>query len=234
MRILPAILCVLGLSLIVDGIFDMYAVNYAADSYIRNQVVLLKGNNGSCTGVKVKVNSNFYILTAAHCKILLKGNAVQVEEENGNKIIAKLAKISEDTDLMLLSADIKSGIKVAIRTYKHEKVHSLTHVLGLPTHRTDGELLKEDFVSYGMYIIMNKQSEDQCKAENNEIEKSGLFEVCIKRLYLMYTTVSVMPGSSGGPVVNEAGELVGIVSGKHEEVTLSYITTLKAIKDILN
>lgn len=93
-------------------------------------------------------------------------------------------KVDEDSDVCELSIDpsVNRGIKVSLQS---SELTDITHVLGFPI---DSELT----ITSG---------------RTNKTLRRGLFNTLVVR-----TTAVVLGGNSGGPVVNDNGELVGIVS----------------------
>jgi len=186
-----------------------------SDDYIRDRVVQLVGNKYSCTGVQIKTNKNkIYILTAAHCRVILSNDTTQAIDEQGNLTDVKLVDLNVSVDLMLLTPMNKKALIIAKTTKKHEKIHTITHGERYPSYRTDGELLEER----STIIIHVKQSEEpeqyrKClTAQNMVLEYNPFVDICSMELTSMVSTAHVVPGSSGGPALNEAGDLIGIVS----------------------
>lgn len=174
----------------------------ASDPYIRDRVVMLTNGESSCTGIQVKAPSQkVYILTARHCGALLDDQkSVKAIMEDGKSKRVYFVKISLRTDLMLLTSVDTRSIDIASVRYKYERIHTLTHGKGLPTHRSDGEIITTITIP-----------------------------ISFQELVLDVSTAVIRPGSSGGPVLNEAGELLGIVSARDED-NFSYSVPLEHIQ----
>lgn len=186
----------------------------ASDSYIRNAVIKLTSPSGQCTGVQIKAGSKLKVLTAAHCIGLVIDGKVRAQGEDGATVDLDFIAEDNNSDLMLLSGSDKFGsIDVAQSLRLYDKVHSMTHGAGAATFRMDGEALDE--VSGGFMIgeVYTPEEVAECvkhKKYTIELDMSGM--ICVLNVQSLRSTAQALPGSSGGPLVNAAGELVGIVS----------------------
>lgn len=208
-----------------------------SDEYLRQRVVKLVGNRGSCSGIQVKVPSGRVVtLSAAHCQDITSENKITAISDNGDKTILTIIKADRSIDLMVLTAGDNSSIDVADSISMHEKVHTMTHGNGLMSHRSDGELLDLVTVRMALFGIGDEKDMRECikiKGKVNIDIFSGL--ICIADLDLILSTARVRHGSSGGAVVNENNELVGIVSATDSDDIAGFVPLHKIheyIKDL--
>lgn len=203
------------------GIIGTYAVCSSnnrqvksTDSYVRDRVVMLRGNHILCSGIQVKAPSGtVYTLTAAHCLKLVENGKTLSTDEYGNASTIYFVSIDEEHDLMLLSSANHKSINVADDIYTHQHIHTMTHGHGYPSYRTDGEILSEQVLKVMKFPILNEEDEKSCKVSSYQQKEDTIFgPVCVITMNLQMTSAYVVPGSSGGAVLNSAGELVGIVS----------------------
>ncbi|CAM6005996.1 unnamed protein product [Sphagnum balticum] len=198
----------------------------ASDDYIRDRVVLLHGDPGTCTGVQVIAPSGaVYVLYAAHCAGLAENGHVLALDETGVDYEIEIIDIDEVHDLMLLSSHDLNGIAVAKSLSPHEKIHTITHGQGYPSFRTDGEILEERTEDIAVFRIVTPMGLLKCLSVSNQrVELDPKKKpYCVQSKDMMMSTAPILHGSSGGPAVNDAGELIehGIFSelmgesGKH-------------------
>lgn len=179
----------------------------SSDDYVRDRVVLLKSTAGSCSGAEVIAPSGkIYTLTAGHCRPLLSAkNTVVAQLEDGREYTLKFVALDKKSDLMLLEGIDTKGLVVRGKSLeKHEHVYTMTHGLGFPSYRTDGEVL----VARLTQTINFKWLE-------------------------MYISAPVLPGSSGGPVLDSKNELIGIVSVSVGDTFIGGMVLLSDIHNFL-
>lgn len=187
-----------------------------SDNYLKSRVVKLYSSQGSCSGEQIKAPSGVsYILTAAHCRVLEENGSIKVETEDGRKLERRVLAEDEASDLLLLEGlPNMDGLPVAKKTYAAQHVRTFTHGRGLPTYRTDGVLIADRRISVPLYMISNDAEAERCTSQSkSKVLNLGFFgSYCILDVVETFTTAMILPGSSGGLVVSDAGELTGVVS----------------------
>lgn len=213
-----------------------FSCTHKSNTYIENRVVKLFSAAGSCTGEQVRAPSGVdYILTAAHCLVLQDDKGyIAVKTEDGK--ILKRRVIAEDafSDLLLLEGlPGLRGLDIAFKSSFKQSVRSFTHGRGYDTYETEGVLIQ----SFHINIQMDP---DKCLTgmpKYKTIEASNPWTGEKDNLCSMYvletaTTALIVPGSSGGPIVNSLGDLVGVVSAG--DSTFGYLVTLDDIHSFIN
>ncbi len=168
-------------------------------------------DGGKCTGVEVKYKNQFYILTAAHCvgdlPLEIFTDSATISYPDETSMPKRILKVDAVQDIAVIESTRNSGLLLARSVFENERVHTVTHGGGYPIYRSDGNLIKENFLS------------------------SERFPDFIRTL----TTAWVIPGSSGGPLLNDNDQLVGIVTNYSVDYRFfSLCTPVARIREILD
>lgn len=200
------------------------------DKQLREYVYNIHAETGMCTGVQVRAPSGkVYLLTASHCRSLLENGSVLAQDESGKDYEVSLVKEDPASDLLLLTSPSEKGVSIASSIAAHERLHSMTHGGNWPSHRGDGEYLGQEEVLIVDHQIESPLDLPECSTSKFSIEKAvstGIFYCCLK-VYSTVTTVPIQEGSSGGPLLNDSNQLVGIASA-----TSRYFSDWVLLEDI--
>lgn len=150
------------------------------------------------SGVIYKKNNNTaYIVTNNH--VVSDSNAIQVLLSDGTKLTAKLVGTDEQTDLAVLKVSANK-IKEVADFADSSKAEAGQSVLAI------GSPLGSDYatsVTEGI-VSATKRQVDATDESGNSLGKATVLQ----------TDAAINPGNSGGPLVNLAGQVVGINSMK--------------------
>jgi S1-C subfamily serine protease len=189
-----------------------------SESYLYNRAVKLISIRGTCSGEQVRAPSGIdYILTAAHCLPLAQDGSITIITEDGRRMQRKV--IAEDTrsDLLLLEGVPNlRGLDIADYSLPKEKVRTFTHGRGLDTYKTEGVLIQNIQLPVPLFAITSEGDIARCQMTKHRITDLDfgfmVIKVCLLDVQETITTAMIVPGSSGGMVVDANGDLVGVVS----------------------
>lgn len=182
-------------------------------------MVKLTSEKGSCSAEQVRAPSGVdYILTAAHCRILEQDGMIHATTEDGRQLDRRIIAEDPKSDLMLLEGiPGMQGLDIASKNRAGQHVKTFTHGAGLATYKTEGEIIQDQKLKIIIDVIANAEDEKKCDSQPKykKIDLDlGWFKakVCILDVEETITTAMVVPGSSGGMVVDDSGDLTGVVS----------------------
>lgn len=208
-----------------------------ANEFAKKSVVMIYSQSGGCSGVNVKTpEGKFYIVSAGHCRGLLWAKFAMLEDYSGSSYVVRFIKESKMDDLMLLEGvptlpylelpsytDLKEGTK--IKTY--------TRGGGAPTYRTDGIIKGVKSVQDFRVGDMRLCSLGIPKYVFKINEQPGIrFKECVLKVHTTVTTAKIIPGSSGGPLLDLDNSLIGIVVGA-DIYGSSYFAPLETVRAFL-
>jgi S1-C subfamily serine protease len=161
------------------------------------------------TGFLVKnENGHTFLVTNAHvCKE--PGMQMRISRD-GDKIsyVSKALEIDRLHDLCIMEAVPGEDLEIAEEEAgQYTTAYTLGHPLLFPNTPTQGLVLTEE----DMEIAGHPNSRGDCAEDERKVE--DLFAVyCLRVMHLRRTTIPTYPGSSGSPVVNSSGKLIGVIN----------------------
>lgn len=163
--------------------------------------VLLTTGQSVCAGVVIAEDR---VATAYHC--ISDGGRPRVEDPQGNTWIGRVAAASVRDDLAVVQ--VTTGLRVVPMASASPGPGSVVHVLGHP---------------FGTQEITGGYLQGLLRFSASSGVVSGLGPVAIQ------TTAPVNPGNSGGPMLDEEGQLVGIVSRRLRGDGLGFATRIERL-----
>lgn len=201
--------------------------------------VKLLGPRDQCSGVQIHAPSGKdYILSAAHCvKVAGAERIFYVELEDKTHVNKKIVVEDPNSDLLLIEGlDAKEGLRISREVKQGQHIRTYTHGHGMDTYMTEGRLLAERNITIALGLVGSDEvgacTDPKYRITYTDVLGAGIgMPLCLLKVKEAVTNAPVLPGSSGGMVVDDQGDIVGIVSAKED--MLSWIVTLKDIKAFL-
>jgi len=180
-------------------------------------MITRKDGRSGGTGFHIKSPSGkVYILTNAHVCGLAENNVLYITDDFNRTIPRQVLETSDETDLCLVEPlpNYHGYLKVGSESSSGQIVWAVGHPALMPTTMTQGEVIgKQKIVLLDHY--MNDPEDGSCNLPKNRILKLQRFFgeviVCAVEIEANLSTVLILPGSSGSPVVNFWGKVVGVI-----------------------
>lgn len=209
-----------------------------SEEWIRNRSVMLFGAIGQCSGEQVRAPSGVdYILTAGHCADIAEDGNMWVKTENGQILSRRVIAEDPTADLLLVEGlPGMEGLPIADTISRFEHVRTFTHGKGLMTYKTDGWLVQSKEIKIPLWqgdTDDKQQMPDRCFMPKMGIISMETFfgptTICYLDVFEIVTTAKIVPGSSGGMVVDDDGKLAGVASAT-DEYGFGYLVRLTDIQ----
>lgn len=210
--------------------------------YVGSKVVMLHVHRGpriaQGTGFHVQGSSgDVYIVTNRHvCELSLDGKVEIVEGRNETP--KKILIMDPKWDLCLLEGQRGAGLHLADRLWRGEEVAILGHPAGLDLAMTQGEIIGFQQMNLDAPLRDPADRQKCLRWKNNSIqiikdEDGHDLVVCRSSEPSIATTAQIEPGSSGSPMVNQQGEVVGVAFCNSSEDFWARTVPLRALQGFL-
>lgn len=229
---------------------------------VASRVFEIKGDkdSGGGTGFQIDAPSGTsYIITNSHvCELAIKDghdkNFLLVEKD-GHSLKRQIIEISEFSDLCLVQGwPNLSGLNMGPEVEVGHQVIAIGHPLLGPTTMTFGEVtsmsdmkLLHHIMKTGnprVDLLIGAEDDGTCSEAKNEIIKETIYfmgtlplgtaNLClVNELDAIHTNATIFPGSSGSPMVNKLGEVVGVMFASNKETHWGSAVNLRQLHAFL-
>jgi S1-C subfamily serine protease len=187
------------------------------------------------TGFAVRsLTGRVYTLTNSHVCGLADLGLMAAQLGGGRKLWLRVLEVSQTTDLCLLEAlPGRHGLTMADAMDQYEPIYALGHPRLEPLTLSTGY-----FVGRGDVQLIDETPVEKCSGPSRRVENMmtlfGPVSACIRTIDAISTSLVIYPGSSGSPVVNASGELVGAVFAGANATNYGAMIPLDAIREFLS
>lgn len=176
-----------------------------------NSVVVIETPQGIGSGFVI--NSKGYIITNYH--VITSQDSIMVKWSDGRKGFADLISLAKFKDLALLKINEKNMKPLKIGNINKVKIGDTVFALGAPGGA--GDTVLDKTVTKGIVSSIRL-----LEAPYNPSEK----------IEFIQTDAALNPGNSGGPLINEEGEVIGVNSQKIANVAVEGINFSISIEEV--
>lgn len=167
----------------------------------------------SGAGSGVIISEDGYILTAAH--VINGASKMTVELRDGKTYSATLVGSYVDGDIAVIKIEAEGLTPIAIADSDAVKQGAACYAVGNPEGRFSGSI--SDGIVSALDRTISVQVEGSSSSSGNSLYDyfyGGGSNNKTITLNVIQMTAAVSPGNSGGALINDKGELIGIVSAK--------------------
>lgn len=193
----------------LEPLHRMYLRDYKGSSIV--MLTNIDGMTGG-TGFGVEHEGEKYILTNAHvCQLdKLVPHGLYVNLADGRKVKAKILRVYKDHDLCLIRHVY--GLNT-LSLGETPSMGEMLHAVGYPSLQPK-TLTSGEFVGYGTVFVAIEQAMFQdefvdCRP-TDIVQRAFGSVVCVRKFYASLTTIPILGGSSGSPILNSYGNVVGV------------------------
>jgi serine protease Do len=175
---------------------------------------------GSGSGFVVTASSGKkFIATNAHV-CMKNDNVLFIQFTLGTvTYVEKSVVVDYAADLCLVSLADQSrpSLPVTATAEDGEHVFAVGHPRGKGLTATEGNAINQEPSKVGYEV-------EFCSVEGGEMEQGMFGEFCVRTLPSLLTNAVIHPGNSGGPLVNDKGEVVGIIFAGDDAFGVALLT----------
>jgi S1-C subfamily serine protease len=196
------------------------------------KVLNTEGTGGGTGWVTLTSSGKRVIVTNDHVCQVSNTDYIRIDDDSGKSSIKRILKRSFMRDLCVIEGVEAPPLFMADTGPKrHEEVRVMGHPLLFPSAPTSGVYTGDILIPF----FQPRDKDGTCPEGTEEAELRSVFgpiEACRKVEELSVTTAPIAPGSSGSPVLNTSGQVIGVMNSAMSENYGMFIP-LTYVKEIL-
>jgi hypothetical protein len=234
--------------LLLVGLLSIASVVHSFTVKLKPNLRLLANQNvvmitddpisGGGTGFYVKAPSGkTYLITNNHVCEAGKRMSLVIRHHNGKVTEFKPIIGDESKDLCLLeTTDQTKGLTVATHMEKYTKYHLFGNPKLFKWVHEEGEIFDTDNVPLIHHVIRDI-SKPECDKPYMSISKMDFIffelDVCMVNYKSNLSNIRAFGGNSGSPLLNEYGEVVGVLFAGNGETQYGFFIPLETLQEFL-
>ncbi len=180
--------------------------------------VVYDGGTGTGVGTGIIMTADGYIATNYH--VIEKGKSFTVTTGDGTEYQAEVIGSDELSDLAVIKVNATGLTAAVFGDSSQLTVGEMVVAIGTPAGLDYAETVTDGIIS----------------AINRNVKIFDETGVMVKKMTLIQTNATVNPGNSGGPLIDEHGKVIGIVSMKlaNDYIGIGFAIPVNGALTILN
>lgn len=169
------------------------------------------------------------IVTNDHVCQVTDTGYVRILQDNGKRSIKKILRRSFNRDLCVIEGVDAPALHLGSKgPNRFDTLRVMGHPLLKPTAPVTGVYTGDGIAPIGFA----PDALGKCPS-GAELVDSAFGSFCILHMELSFTTVPIYPGNSGSPVVNQDGEVIGVMNSASSQDNAGMFIPLPYVKEIL-
>lgn len=206
--------------------------------YVGSKTVMIKKDRSGGSGFFVKAPSGkTYILTNRHvCDLSKDGTLEIILPSNSRQVTKNIIESYEHHDLCLVEGEGSyTGLDLASFLFTGQTIAIMGHPKLHPLTLSKGEYIGDKVIQVLLgYNIPEEECQGTVRQASFMSQFFGNFTMCIGEFYAGQITAYSRGGSSGSPIINFFGNVVGVLfAGNTGDQFESYIVLLDDVKNFL-